>query len=830
MKKKSNIYPGHPSRSLRQRRKQKQKIAATDLQKVRLLFAEGLALHQAGRLVDAEKIYYQVLEMQPDHFDSLHLLGVTFHQRGNHAAAVRQMDSALKRNPNHSFILNNRGVALKELRRFEEALASYDRALNLQPDFAEALSNRGATLYELKRFEEALSSQDRALALRPDYAEALMNRGIILHELKRLDEALTSYDRALTLRPDYVEALSNRGVILHELKRFEEALASYDRAIALRPDYAETLMNRGVTLHELKRFDEALAGFDRALALRPDRAEALSNRGNTLHELKRFEEALASYDRALTLRPDYADALSNRGNTLHELKRFEEALASYDRALSLQPDFADVLSNRGNTLHKLKRFEEALVSYDGALLLRPDYAEALSNRGVALHELKRLEEALVSYDHALTVRPDYAEALSNRGATLHELARFEEALASYERALALGPGLADAYNNVGNVLKELGQLQKAQNAYLEALRLDPNNTGVYLNLADSKTFRSGDPHLAAMEQLAAKEEGLSKVDRIQLDFALSKAYADLKDFHRSFEHLRAGNAGKRATISYDETSALAFFDRIEAAFTRELIAAKSGGGDVSPMPIFVLGMPRSGTTLIEQILSSHPMVYGAGELQTLNEVVLTVCGPDGNVIPFPEFVPALDAAVLRQIGARYVAAVGELAPKGNGLKGERLTDKMPSNYYFAGLIHLALPNAKIIHTIRDPVDTCISCFSRLFTIEQNQTYDLGELGRYYKRYEQLMRHWHRVLPPGRLLDVRYEDVVADLEGQVRRIIAYCGLPWDDHCLTFYKTDRPVRTESAQVRRPIYNSAVGRWRVYEEHLGPLLSALGIRHIS
>ena len=218
-------------------------------------------------------------------------------------------------------------------------------------------------------------------------------------------------------------------------------------------------------------------------------------------------------------------------------------------------------------------------------------------------------------------------------------------------------------------------------------------------------------------------------------------------------------------------------------------------------------------------------MHGAGELQTLNDVVLTVRGPDGNSLPYPEFVSALDAGPLQQIGARYIALVQALAAKHGRPAAEHVTDKMPSNYYFAGLIHLALPNAKIIHSIRDPVDTCISCFSKLFSAEQNHTYDLGELGRYYKRYERLMAHWRNVLPAGRILDVRYEDVVADLERQARRIIAYCGLPWTDRCLSFHETDRPVRTASAtQVRQPIYNSAVGRWRVYEQHLGPLLDAL------
>ena len=377
------------------------------------LLAEAFRLHQADRLADAERIYKQILVMQPEHFDCLHLLGVIFHQRGNHAQAVQHIDFALKRNPNNVFALNNRGNALKELKRFEEALASYDRALALQPDYADGYYNRGNALKELKRYEEALASYDGALNLRPDFAQAHCNRGVILQDLKRFEEALSSYDRALALRPGYADAHSNRGVILHELNRFEEALASYDRALTLRPDYAAAYSNRGNTLNELKRFDAALASFDRALALRPDYAEAHSNRGNTLKELKRFEEAVASCDRALALKPNYAEAHSNRGNALHELKQFEEALASFDRALALRRDYAEAHYNRGNALKELKRFGEALASYDRALALRSNYAEAFSNRGVALHDLKRFEEALASYDRAATLRPDYADAHFN---------------------------------------------------------------------------------------------------------------------------------------------------------------------------------------------------------------------------------------------------------------------------------------------------------------------------------------------------------------------------------------------------------------------------------
>jgi hypothetical protein len=216
------------------------------------------------------------------------------------------------------------------------------------------------------------------------------------------------------------------------------------------------------------------------------------------------------------------------------------------------------------------------------------------------------------------------------------------------------------------------------------------------------------------------------------------------------------------------------------------------------------------------------MVHGAGELGILNDIILAVHGRHSSTISFPELVRLLDPSVSEQIGARYVAAVRELGPT-----SERVTDKTLSNFFFVGLIHLALPNAKIIHVVRDPVDTCVSCFTKLFVGEHNYAYDLGELGRYYKRYERLMTHWRRILPPGRILDIRYEEVVADLEGQARRFISHCGLPWDERCVSFHTTIRPVGTASAtQVRQPIYKSAVGRWRVYAEYLAPLLNALGI----
>jgi tetratricopeptide (TPR) repeat protein len=689
-----------------------------------------------------------------------------------------------------------------------------------------ATPGQALILAEQKRRHGFLADADelarRAAAAEPENAEAVHMLGLIAHQSGKTAEAIEHLRRAAAISPKMALYHANLGEMCRLAGRIDEAVAAGRRAIELNPNYAGALSNLGIALFDQGNFEEALGLYDRAIALENTFAQAYSNRGNALQRLKRFAEAEKDYRRAIELQPTFADAWNNLGTCLRELKRSEEAETVYRKALEFHPNNPDTIDNLALAVKDLERLDEAAELIRRALTIEARDEKLYVHYATVLLDQRKIDEAAAANERALALNANNHDAVNLAGRIAFERGDLGAALAYYRRALALKPDLADAYNNMGNVLKELGQLQDAQEAYLQAIRLDPNIAGVYVNLADSKKFAKGDPHLAAMEALAAKTDGLSKTDRMQLDFAFGKAYGDLKDYRRSFSHLLAGNAAKRTTISYDEAATFALFDRIEAVFTRELLAQKYDGGEPSHSPIFVLGMPRSGTTLIEQIIASHPMVHGAGELQTFNDVVLTVCGPDGQTIPYPEFVPALDPTALRQIGERYIADVRRLASS-----GERVTDKMPSNYYFVGLIHLALPNAKIIHAIRNPVDTCISCFSKLFTAEQNHTYDLAELGRYYKRYERLMEHWRQVLPAQSILDVRYEDVIRDLEGQARRIIAYCGLAWDPRCLAFHETDRPVRTASAtQVRQPIYKTAIGRWRVYQNHLAPLLQALGI----
>jgi tetratricopeptide (TPR) repeat protein len=385
----------------------------------------------------------------------------------------------------------------------------------------------------------------------------------------------------------------------------------------------------------------------------------------------------------------------------------------------------------------------------------------------------------------------------------------------------LGSADTKIYNDVGVAHYMLGQVEEAYRAYERAVALEPRNAASLLNLASCKPFSEGDPRLVALEKLLEEAKSLSENDQVALHFALGKAFDDLRQPERSFHHLSTGNKLKRSQIVYDEAETLRQFQRIQAVFAPDLLAKNAGVGDPSTLPIFVVGMPRSGTTLVEQILASHPKMFGAGERVDLDHVVTGLRDASGARTDFPEAVTEMTGEALRQAGSRYLDRIRAAAPD-----IERIVDKMPMNFRFIGLICLALPNARVIHVRRHSVDTCLSCFSLLFTGTHSYAYDLTELGRYFRAYEGLMDHWRKVLPHF-MLEVSYENVVEDLEREARRIIDYCGLAWDEGCLRFYETQRPVLTASAaQVRQPIYRHSIGRWRPYSEMLQPLIEALGV----
>jgi predicted O-linked N-acetylglucosamine transferase (SPINDLY family) len=372
-----------------------------------LKLSEALAVHQHGKLKDADFMYRQILKIDPKNADCHHLLGVIAHQTGQHHLAVEMICRAIEINPNISSYYSNLGNALREIKQLNASIASYNKAIVLKPDYAEAYYNRGISLQELKQLEAAVASFGKALEFRPDLVDAYFNRANALKELNQLQAAITNYDKAIALQPDLADAYSNKGTAQKDLGQLQAAVASYDRAIELKPYFAEALYNRGNAFKELNQFENALRSYDAAIALKPGLAEAYCNRGNTLKELFLLEAAVESYDKAIALRPELAEAYYNRGISLHELKRLDAAVASYDKAIILNPEYADAYCNRGITLQELKQLNAAVASYDKAIALNPDFAEAYSNRGNALQELKRFEDAVASYDKAIKLKPDF---------------------------------------------------------------------------------------------------------------------------------------------------------------------------------------------------------------------------------------------------------------------------------------------------------------------------------------------------------------------------------------------------------------------------------------
>jgi len=593
----------------------------------------------------------------------------------------------------------------------------------------------------------------------------------------------------------------------------------FRRAAKTDRNSADAYHYLGIALTGLNRAEQAVRSYEKALAMRPNFAEAHNNLGHALQTLGRAKEAIAHYEKALAIRPDYAEARNNLGNAVHMLERPEEAIAHYRQAIAIRPAYAEAYVNLGNALRGVGRMEQAIAHYERAVALDPKHAEAHHHLGNALVAAGRSEEAVAHFATALAINPSWAEAHTSLGSTLHLLRRYDEAITQYERALAIRPDYAEAHNKLGAIFLALGRPDEASHAYENAIASSARRAGAYWNLAQTKRFAPDDRHLAAMRELARDMASLDVDEQLDLHFALGKAFADLGDHKQSFRHVLRGNSLMRQQISYDEASMLQRFARIRAVFSAGLIRKQQGFGDPSPVPVFIVGMPRSGTTLVEQILASHPKVFGADELPEMGKLAAGISGPDGS--SFPEAVRCMSGEQLRELGEAYLRAIRRMAPE-----AERITDKLPGNFAHAGLIHLTLPNARIIHTRRDPRDTAVSCFSILFSKGQLEfTYDFGELGRYICAYKGLIDHWRSVLPEGVMLEVQYEEVVENLEQQARRIVAHCGLEWNNACLAFYRTERSVRTASAaQVRRPIYHSSVGRWRQHEDQLRPLLQAL------
>ena len=621
-----------------------------------------------------------------------------------------------------------------------------------------------------------------------------------------------AYHRAARLRT--VRA----GFAHHRAGRLERAEALYRSVLQKDPDDANALHLLGVIAYQQDDAGAALRLIERALPRLPELADLHLNYGNALRAVGRLPEAVAAYRRALALKPDYGMAHNNLAAALNDQEEFAAGLASAERAAALIPEFFGVYVNRAAALMGLERFGEAEAPLRCALELDPTCAQTHCDLGWVLARLGRHDEAIARLNRAAALDPDDATPLFALGATLNSKKDLAGSEAALRRAVALAPKYAAAWHELGSVLRSLGRFEEAVACFRRALELDPDQPEVYRSLAVTGWEGVEESQLRRLEEIAESSE-IAVTDRISAGFALGTLLDTAGHYDEAFARFAEANARHRrrraeAGEVFDIGALRREVDELIERATPEFFSAVASWNHPSQLPVFIVGMPRSGTSLVEQIAASHSQVYGAGELSELGRIrdSLSACSrgrpPD-----------KWEASVARRLAHQHLALLGVL---GGG--AERVVDKMPDNLFLLWLAAGLFPRARVIWCRRDPRDLCLSCYFQLFTEGHLYAYDLADCAARALQVERLAAHWLSVLPLD-ILIVDYEKLVADLEGESRRLIEFMGLEWEPACLDFHRTERPVLTASAwQVRQSLNRRSVGRWRHYERHLGPLLQVL------
>ena len=683
-------------------------------------FELAIAHQQNGNLAQAEQTLRQILQQNPKHAPSLHLLGVIAHQSNQTELAIKFIADAIAINPTDALFHSNRGEMCRILGRLDGAIDHGKQAIRLNPNSASALSNLGIAHYDNKDLDTAEKYQLQALQVNPQCLPALNNLGSIYRDKDDSDKdtAIEYYRKVISINPSYIESINNLGAVLVEQEKFEEAIATLIQVIKLNPNYAEAHCNIAHAFIGQEKFDHALKGLEKAISL------------------------------------------------------------------------------------------------------KEDYADAYIGRARIQQELNQLDSALISIKQALTIEPDNTDAHAVLGALCIENNQLDIARSSFKKALELDRTNGRALIGLGTLKMQTGDTEEAESYFNKALEIKPDDITARISIVQARKTIAGEENFLQLEAKIPELDSMTSTKAMPIHFALGKCYEDLKMDEKAFPHFLKGCEIKRSKIDYDADSQHKNIQSITDFFNPGMIDSLSGAGNPSTTPIFILGMPRSGTTLTEQIISSHSAVFGAGELPDLLQLANTPLD-NGATVGFPGSVKNLTKEHLTALGDQYLAQVQAIAPE-----AKHITDKMPANFFCVGLIHLMLPNAKIIHIRRNPVDTCLSGFSKLFNNGQAHSYNLVELGRHYCNYDRLMKHWHKVIPSDNFMEIQYEDLVANTEEKTRELISFVNLEWDDACLNFQDNKRAVRTASiAQVRKPIYQSSVAKWKRYEEHLGPLLIELG-----
>ena len=579
----------------------------------------------------------------------------------------------------------------------------------------------------------------------------------------------------------------------------------------------KSLKEQSFMLYQAGRLPESAAAYSQLCAQTPHDAEAWSMLGIIKGRLGSPVDAERCLRHALELNPEYGPAWSNLGTLMQHLDRLDESATCFKHALHINPQDTITHNNLGTTLREQGKLPEAMECYRTAIRLKPRHAQAHNNLGTLLHEQCNTREAIESYRKALKAEPRFAQAHYNLGISLQSDGAHDQALYHYEKAIQIEPGMIDAIASIARLQEKEGRFEDAHKYLKPHLEKTPPPVPILLAYAILSRRISCQQHAAALLEQAIALPNPSPIQRQEMEYALGDLYDDLGQYDQGFSHYQTANSLR--PNPFNSAAYKAYIDSITTTVNRTTLKKPDTAKNSTERPIFIVGMPRSGTSLIEQILASHPAVHGAGELPFISNLVNELQRQTGT--PYPQFMTDITADQIHDMGQKYLKLL-----QGISKSARFITDKLPHNFLFIGLIHAALPDAKIIHCTRDPMDTCLSIYFHNFNSNHPYSNDLASLGQYYRGYEALMEHWRGLLG-GQLWEVRYEDLIQRQEDSTRALLAHCGLEWSDDCLEFHKTKRIVNTPSYdQVRKPIYRSSLERWRNYEAHLTPLKQSLNL----
>ncbi len=525
--------------------------------------------------------------------------------------------------------------------------------------------------------------------------------------------------------------------------------------------------------------------------------------GVAFQKLGKVKEAVTSYIHTLKLKPDFAEAHCNLGTVIKKLGKLREAEASYRLAIKYKPELVEAHLNLGILLDGLGRLKESVASYREVTIYKPDHEQAFYNLGLVLHKIDNLDEAVASYRQAITLKPEYFQAHNNLGVTLHALGRLEEAKASYRKAIKLKPEYFQAHNNLGVTLHALGKLKEAKASYRKAIALKPSYSVAYRFLTQVKTFEKKDEEFSKMEQLYF-DKTISDEDRCDINFALAKACEDIGDLAKSFKHYREGNLLRKKLLKYDIRLDIQFFKLLKSSYAKvERNSLKIEKNVNNSIPIFIVGMPRSGTTLVEQIISSHSQVTGAGELPFVARF--------GHLIATG--LHEANTNTLLDFREKYLFQLQKLSNE-----SPFVTDKLPQNFRFLGLLAAAFPEAKIVHVKRDPAALCWANYKQYFTTKSlGYSYSIDDITKYYSLYKNLMKFWQEKLG-NKIYHLDYELLTTSQESETQKLIKHLNLKWEKECLSPQENKRAVTTASkSQVRKKVYQGSSEKWKKFKPFL-------------